>query len=204
LAVSSNPALESRSNSQPVAEPTRYLSNALRLFVQSLEKREETQLLDLGPVCGENVSFFARQVKRHYVCDMFLRLDRRRREGFPIDRVWADLDYPSQSFDGILVWDFGDRLEDDEVAKFVELCYSMIKPGGLAAVFVGSPWPFPSAVNAYVVGKEFWVHTRHQPHLDLPLLGRQNRDVLTMLAPFEPFKSFIYRSGLREFLFRRV
>jgi hypothetical protein len=60
-----------------------------------------------------------------------------------------------------------------------------------------------SAANAFVVGQNFRVYLRPQPHLHLPLRSRQNRDVLSMMAPFIPAKSFICRPGFMEFLFKK-
>ena len=75
------------------------------------------QVLDLGPVCEENITYFARRVKRFHVCDMFLRLNRNKREGLPSKMVWKHLDYRPHSFDGINLWDFIDHLNDDEIAQ---------------------------------------------------------------------------------------
>ena len=60
-----------------------HTSNVLPLFVNDLEG----QVLDVGPVCGSNITFFAQRVKRLYVCDMFLFLDRKRSKGLPLNKV---------------------------------------------------------------------------------------------------------------------
>ncbi len=183
-------------------EPAYYTSNILRLFVDGLKGRRETQILDIGPVCGENISFLAQRVKRLYVCDMFHRLDRDRRKGLPPSQVWRHLDYPPRSFDGILLWDLAERLDDREAGRLVELCHSLVKPGGMVTVFVPGERASQSLVNSFVIGDNFRVNLRPQPHLALPQCSRQNRDVLVMMAPFKPVKSYIYRIGLEEFLFQ--
>lgn len=186
----------------PELEPAYYISNILRLFVEGLKGRRETQILDIGPVCGENINFLAQRVKRLYICDMFHRLDRHRHKGLPPSQAWRHLDYPPQSFDGILLWDLTERLDDQEAGRLVELCHSLVKPGGMVAVFVLGEKASPSLVNTFVIGDDFRVYLRPQSHLALPLRSRQNRDVLAMMAPFRPVKSYIYRIGLEEFLFR--
>jgi hypothetical protein len=60
-----------------------------------------------------------------------------------------------------------------------------------------------SETRSFVVGENYRIYLRPQPHLELPLRSRQNRDVLSMMAPFIPAKSFICRPGFMEFLFRR-
>jgi hypothetical protein len=184
------------------ADPADYTSSVLHLFVEALEHCQEPQALDLGPVCGENIDFFAHRMQRLYVCDMFIRLERNRRKGVPLSWAWRQLDYPRQSFDGILLWDLADHLNDREVKGLVELCRNMVKPGGMITVFVLGASSLLNTVSSFVIGDGLRLHLRPQPHLDLPLHVRQNREVLSLFTPFTPVRSFIYRNGLREFLFR--
>ena len=183
-------------------EPFVYTSMVLPMFVHGLKQRQESQLLDIGPVCSENINFFARQVKRLYVCDMFLRLERDRRKDMAPDRVWRHLDYPPESFDGIILWDFCDRLDKKDVPGIVELCLKMVKPMGMVMVYALSEQEIMPEVNSFTIGDDFRISLQPQPHLDLHFHGRQNRDVLALLSPFTAIKSFIYRNGLKEFLFQ--
>ena len=180
-----------------------YTSNALKLFMEHIEHRPERKLLDVGPVCQENIRFFASRVKKLYVCDMFIRLGRCIRKGSPVDQIWEKLDYPPQSFDGILLWELADRLDDPDVKRLVTLCHTLLRPGGMAMVVVLGDQSGSSAANAFVVGQNFRVNLRLQPHLHLPLRSRQNRDVLSMMVPFIPARSFICRPGFMEFLFKK-
>ena len=184
------------------SDPADYTSSVLHLFFESLERRQKAQVLDLGPVCGENIDFLAHRVQRLYVFDMFIRLDRNRRNGVPLSWAWQQLDYRPQSFDGVLLWDLADHLNDREVKRLVELCRTMIKSGGLVTVFVLGQKVLSHTVNSFVIGDGLRLHLRPQPHLELPLHVRQNREVLSLFTPFTPVRSFIYRNGLREFIFR--
>ena len=187
----------------PNPDVAHYNSMSLRLFSKALDQRPEGQVLDVGPVCGENICFFAQQVKRLYVCDMFLRLHLARREGLSSGRVWRHIDYPVQSFDGILLWELIDHLDDRDAGRLVELSYNMVKPGGMVVVFAFGEQATPPVVNSFVVGDGFRFYLRPQFHLDLPMHSRHNRDVLALLAPFTPLKTLIHSNGLREFLFQR-
>lgn len=171
--------------------------------MEGLDGRPSAQVLDLGPVCQENIRFLARRVKRLYVCDMFIRLERCLGKGDSVDRIWHELDYPPESFDGILIWELADRLDDGEVRALVKLCHTLLKPGGMAVVLVLGEQAASLGVNSFVVGQNFRVRLRSQPHLHLPIRGRQNRDVLAMMTPLKPAKSFICRLGFMEFLFTR-
>ena len=96
-----------------------YTSVLLQTYVKILEKSATAEVLDLGPVCEENIIYFARRVKRFHVCDMFLRLKRNKREDLPSIRVWKHLDYASHSFNGINLCPvasakFSDQLTDGQ------------------------------------------------------------------------------------------
>lgn len=194
-----------RSWKNPDHEPktVSYTSNVLQIFMEGLDRQPPGQVLDLGPVCQENIRFFARRVKRLYVCDMFIRLERCLGKGDPVGRIWQELDYPPESFDGILLWELADRLDDKEVRTLVKLCNTILKPGGMAVVLVLGEQTARFGVNSFVVGQDFKVRLRHQPHLHLPIRGRQNRNILAMMTPLNPAKSFICRLGFMEFLFTR-
>jgi hypothetical protein len=186
----------------PEAGQGDYTSNALRLFMEAIRQKPEAQVLDVGPVCAENIQFFAGRVKRLYICDMFLRLDRDRRRHLPSDRLWRHLVYPPRSFDGIVLWELADRVDNPEVAKLGEFCSVLLRPGGMVLVLVLGERVASTQVNSFVIGDGLRLHPRPQPHLDLPLHTRHTREMLTMLATLTCVKSFIYPLGLREFLFQ--
>jgi hypothetical protein len=180
-----------------------FTSNALRVFVENLEGLRKGQILDVGPVCNENINFIAQRVRRLYICDMFIRLDREEREWLSPRMVWRHLDYSAKSFHGILLWDLIDHLDDREVGRLTELCYRMLRKNGMVVVIAMSEQEIQPVVNSFVIGDNYRVSLRPQFHLDLPLYIRQNRGVLKLLSPFSTVKSFIYRNGIREFLFQR-
>ncbi|MBN1833137.1 MAG: class I SAM-dependent methyltransferase [Deltaproteobacteria bacterium] len=180
---------------------SRYTSHALRLFTEHLENQTDAQLLDVGPVCGENLEFFARRVKRVFVCDMFLRLDLARRKERTQNQAWQDLDYPPNSFDGITLWALFDYLDDQGISALVARCSYMIRPSGiLLAVVQDEHHIVDPGIQSYVIAEDFDVFRRPQPHLSLPSQRRHNRALLGMVEPFIPLKSFIYRGGIKELL----
>ncbi|UCD32423.1 MAG: class I SAM-dependent methyltransferase [Desulfobacterales bacterium] len=184
-------------------EATEYTSNALKLFIESIDPQPKGQILDLGPACHENIMYLAQWIPKLYICDMFSRLVQCLHNKHPVHQIWRQLDYPPNSFDGILLWELADRLDGQEVGTLVKLCYTMLKPGGLITMIVSGEQRESSVVNSFVIGQNLRVHVRPQSHLQLPLCGRQNRDVLDMMSPLTPVRSFVYRHGLREFLFKR-
>jgi len=171
--------------------------------MESLGGEGKGQILDVGPICGDNINFFAHRVKRLCVCDMFYHLDKKTRSDDRSEGVWQLLDYPEESLDGILLWDLMDRLEDHHAEEVVKRCYSVAKSGGTVMMLAQGERTSSKVVNSFVVVDDFRLYLRPQQHLDLPLHMRRNRQMMDMLAPFTLLTSFIYRNGTREFVFRR-
>jgi hypothetical protein len=178
-----------------------YASRVLPLFVGYLEQHPEGQMLDVGPVCGENIGFFASRVGKLYVCDLFQRLCQERRRGRSASHIWPDLNYPVGSFEAVQLWDLGDHLEDRDFARLVELCILMVKPGGMLMLIAAGEGSETRGSHSYVVAEGFRLRVRVEPDTELPVHYRHNRELIATLSPFHLVKSFIYRSGFREFLF---
>ncbi len=198
-----SPATPPPGHSQPPgAGAAPYRSKALEVLSQRLAQGEDPLLLDLGPVCGENINYWAHRARRLYLCDLFLRLDRLLRGGRPPQDLLGHLDYAEGAFDAILLWDLLDRLEEREARLVVRRCQALLRDNGLLLVFAQGERAAGS-VYSHVQGRNFMVHPRPQPHLRLPLIPRPNRRVLSLLLPFFPIKSFIYPSGFREFVMQK-
>jgi hypothetical protein len=189
------------SDTEPFSEG--YNSTILKLFVETLERWRDVEILDVGPVCQENIMFFAGRMHRLYVCDMFLRLQREPDRKPGGRDVFRHLDYPPRSFDGIQLWDLADHLDDDQVKRLVKRCFDMLRSTGLLMLTAFEKKPFPDLINTFVIGREYLLDVRGQPHLKLPWYCRHNRALMSLLADFNVVKSFRYRSGLRELLFEK-
>lgn len=183
--------------------PVAYNSMILELFVESLEPGTDVQILDAGPVCQENIMFFARRMSRHAACDMFIRLHRALGEQPKPGKICRHLDYPPRSFDGIQLWDLIDHLDDDQTRQLVARCFEMLRSSGLLMLIALEKKPQPAKINTFVIGRNYRVDLRLQPHLELPWYGRHNRALVSLLAEFEIVKSYRYHNGLREFLFKK-
>ncbi len=183
--------------------PVGYKSTILREFVDTLEGLKDAKTLDMGPVCQENITFFALRMGKHYVCDMFLGLKRENRKDLHPSDGWKHLDYPERNFDGIQLWDLCDRLEDGDVIRLVELCYTMLRTTGLLMLLAFEKKPASSIVNTFVIGQGYRLDIRPQPHLELPWKFRHNRALTSLLSNFTIVRSFRYHSGIREFLFKK-
>ena len=184
------------------AEPSlsAYTSMMLKLYFQGLASLPNARVLDIGPVCNENIVHFARRVKRLYVCDLFLRLDRNRSNAMVFEKVLEYLDYAPNSFNGINLWDFIDHLKDDHVSRLVKRCHALLVSGGMVSITSFEKQWAPAKTHAFVIKSGHQIAFRLQDHLDLPRYYHSNRIMTSELSAFRTVKSFIYRNGVREFL----
>ena len=189
-------------DSEEFTYPADYTSEMLQLYLGKIEQQAQPGIVDFGPVCEENIMFFANRVKRHHVCDLFIRLDRHRRKRTAVKALWQHLDYPDQSFNGIHLWDFVDRLDDSQAGRLLERCRLMLKPGGMMMLTGFEETVQSSVIYSFVSLDNYRLSFRPQRHLDLPLFYRSNRELTALLSGFRLVKSFLYRNGVREFFFQ--
>jgi 2-polyprenyl-3-methyl-5-hydroxy-6-metoxy-1,4-benzoquinol methylase len=171
--------------------------------MEDLGAEDGGQILDVGSVCGENIDFLARRVKKLCVCDMFFHLIQGARNGPRSARMWERLDYLEGSFDGILLWDLMDRLEDSDAEEIAKRCYNMAKSDGMVMMLAQGERTAQKKLNTFVISDDSRVYLRPKQDVELPLYMRRNRQIMDLLDPFTLMTSFIYRNGTREFLFRR-
>ena len=184
------------------AEPSlaAFTSRMLKMYFENLGQCSNAEVLDVGPVCEENIRYFAQRVKRLHICDLFLRLSRNRRQGLSSEKVREYLDYPPGSFDGINLWDLIDHLKNDEISRLVNQCQILLKPGGMMTVTSFEKQWAPSQIHSFVMQDAYQIKFRLQDHIDLPWFYHSNRIMAAILSEFQSVKSFIYRNGVREFL----
>jgi SAM-dependent methyltransferase len=192
----------SSTNSHSDSNSIEYTSKILQLLADTFEKHQDALVLDVGIVCNENINFFARRVKRLYVCDIFALLNRDQRKGLKTKSVWRHLDYAPKSFDAINLWDLVEHLNDNEAKRLAEICCHILKQDGLLFITDFEKQPVPREVSSFVIGEDFRMSLRPQPNLDLPWYYRHNRALISLLMPFSVAKIFRYRNGIREFLFK--
>jgi len=183
--------------------PAGYTSEILKHFLDPIMRLKDGQILDMGPVCEENIMFFASQLKRHYVCDMFLRSIREQSVARHSRNVWRHLDYPARFFDGIHIWDLCDHLDEKKVSQLLERCLSMLQPGGLLMLTAYEKPPSSSRINSFIIHPGYRMSYRVQPHLNLEWNCRHNRAFMSLLNDFSMVKSLRYRNGIREILLKK-
>jgi hypothetical protein len=198
-------------------------SNGLKEFLRHLGSPEDARLLDLGPVSQATVDFFTGRRYKVYTNDLlrawndFLAAelaammaakpgatDAGNRPD-PAERaarfVRAVLDYPAESFHGVLAWDVADYLPPEVVRAFVARLHELVRPGGAVLAIFHSRAPERS--HRYRVLNAEGVECL--PATVVVPFGKvlPNRDILNLFSMFRSSKTFVGRDQIREALFTR-
>ena len=185
-------------------------TKALPKFLGTLSSRDQPVLLDLGPVVGENVTFFGEQLGcKIFVEDVVKDLERHSRDGkleaLP-EFFGKRFPQADDSFDGILCWDVFDYLEKPAAQALAAQMARILKPDGVLLAFFNATEPKPDWPVAYtrhlVIDP---VTLRHRPYpasrgKRRPLL---NRDIVRMFEPLRVWEQFLLKTNQREVLFRK-
>ncbi len=178
-------------------------SKAFSAFFKHIEARSATRILDIGPVCGDNINLLAQLVHQLYICDMFTRLGQWLKNDHSSGHVWQYLDYAPDTFDGILLWDLADRMSDNLISGAGKKCWHILKPGGIVMACASGEKENHAGVRAFVLANDLSISFRNQAHLDLPLYTRKTREIIDTMAPLKLVQSSLFRNGLREFIFKK-
>jgi hypothetical protein len=209
---------DSASSSQAPAGRT---SNGLKEFLWLLSDIKRGRILDLCPANQFTLNFFIEKGYRISAEDMLRTWknfqneeeDRARSTpatpGEPIERLSKaelaakflenNLNYPAESFHGILAWDFCDYF-DPEVLPFVmERIYDILHPGGaVLAMFHSRP---TERFHNYRVVDGQTIEPISAPTVAVHTRVFQNREILDLFEKFRSSKTFVGRDQVREALF---
>jgi len=185
-------------------------SRALDRFLAGLRGRPQPILLDLGPVVGSNVTFFAEQFGcKILVEDLTKDIDRHVAEG-KLDALpaFVDVRFPqeTETIDGILCWDTVDYLDRPAAERLARQLTRVLGPEGVLLALFSTAAPRAPAGPTYtkhvVVDRE---HLQYRPYAGArakqpPLV---NRDIQRLFEPLRITENFLLKTNLREVLFRK-
>jgi len=189
------------------AGDTVFTTKALRKFLAALAGRATSVLVDLGPVVGNNVTFFGEQLGcRITVEDVYADLDRHARQGM-LDALPAFLNerfaHSAGQVDGVLCWDVFDYLDQQAARVLAAQVTRLLGPDGVMFGLFGTAKPGGAHYTKYVIVDETCL--RYRPYA--AARGRQatlvNRDILRLFDPLRVTDSFLLQNNVREILFRK-
>jgi len=186
-------------------------SSGLRQFFEVLRGQPRMRILDLGGATQANINFITLQGHKLYTEDLLLSLDRlieqaresRARQALPARVLAEHLNFPAGEFDGILVWDTLEFLEEDMLGPSVARLQAALKPGGTLLSFFhthakGETVP----VYRYQIRDHQTLHLQPRALRPLPR-AFNNRNLERMFANFRSVKFFLARDNLREVIVTR-
>jgi hypothetical protein len=205
----------------PELRETNRLSNGLKEFLWNLDGLGRGTLLDLGPAWQTTLSFFIERGFRVSSEDILrawkeflveeegkLREATARAAQHTLDVtpaaratrfLEANLQYPSSSFDAILLWDLLDYLEPLVAKQMVANLTELLRPGGV--VFAMFHSKKPEGFQRYRVADSTTLQVISAPVLCPAQRVYQNREIQDLFSRYRTVKSFVGRDQLRESLF---
>jgi hypothetical protein len=205
----------------PELRETNRLSNGLKEFLWNLDGLGRGTLLDLGPAWQTTLSFFIERGFRVSSEDILrawkeflveeegkLREATARAAQHTLDVtpaaratrfLEANLQYPSSSFDAILLWDLLDYLEPLVAKQMVANLTELLRPGGV--VFAMFHSKKPEGFQRYRVADSTTLQVISSPVLCPAQRVYQNREIQDLFSRYRTVKSFVGRDQLRESLF---
>jgi hypothetical protein len=187
-------------------------SRALEQFFTYINDQVGLSILDLAGVTQENISFVTDLGHKLYTQDFLRSLD----DTFGPDEIQEqtnaagieyfleqNLDFPENTFDGVLIWDVMQYLSPALLNATVLRLHQIVRPGSyLLALFDADE------KNMYAPKTTFRI--RDKSTLDLVQKGQRkqaqlfnNRSLEKLFGQFESVKFFLTRESLREVIVKR-
>jgi len=166
-------------------------------------------LLDLGPVVGENVTFFGETLGcKIFVEDLYTDIDRHVRSGTQGELpafLTSRFPQPDASVDVILCWDVFDFLEKPAAHALAAQLTRILRPDGFALAFFGTLAPKSDRAfyTKHIVVDESTLRHREYPALRRKQAPMANRDIIRMFEPVRVTEQFLLKTNVREVLFRK-
>jgi len=189
-------------------------SLALEEMTGRLARRERPDILDVGPLCDQNIQHFLSQGCRVFIeaAEDLRRFPQRfpprdeeqtAAEGEPPPPPRIVLSYPDRHFDAVLLWDVMDYLPEEIAGPVGQEVRRISRDGALAYLFSdsrkGAP-PEPLLRFRIQEGRSVAAEPMAGPLL--ARCHREIRDLLRLFPSFEVVRSTLLRSQLREVLLK--
>lgn len=218
-AVPTKPGPAAASASASSQTPAGRTSNGLKEFLWLLSDIKKGRILDLCPATQSTLNFFIEKGFRISAEDMlrtwkhFMNDEEERMRAVPagefVDRISkrelgekfleSNLNYPAESFHGILAWDLCDYFDPEVLPLVMQRIYNILTPGGaVLAMFHSRP---TERFHNYRVVDGQTVEPVAAPTVAVHTRVFQNREILDLFESFRSSKTFVGRDQVREALF---
>ena len=181
-------------------------TKALRKFLATLTSRESPVLMDLGPVVGSNVTFFGERLGCKIILeDLFADLDRypKNSETPFAEYLQTRLKHQDGSVDGILCWNFFDFLDLRSAQALAVALTKLLRTDGALLGFFTTVGTADARFSKYIIMGEDAVKQKPYSSGGKKQTSFQNRDIIRMFSGLKVSESFLLKTNIREFLFRK-
>jgi len=190
-----------------VSADTVYASKTLARFLDLLFARPAAEVVDLGPVIGQNITFLGERVGcKIHVEDLFSDIDRHihndKLDQLP-EFLGGRFSLPDSSIDAVLGWDVFDYLAPMAATALASELMRILRPGGVFLGFFGARASDNPQYTKYFIDDETHLRYRFYPSACTRRWVLQNRDINIMFAGLEICETVLLKSGVREILFRK-
>jgi len=190
-----------------VSAETTYASKTLARFLDLLFARPNAEVVDLGPVIGQNITFLGERVGcKIHVEDVFSDIDRHvqndKLDQLP-EFLGGRFSLPASSIDAVLGWDVFDYLAPMAATALASELMRILRPGGVFLGFFGARASDNPQYTKYFIDDETHLRYRFYPSACTRRWVLQNRDINIMFAGLEICETVLLKSGVREILFRK-
>jgi hypothetical protein len=163
--------------------------------------------MDLGPVVGQNISFFGEQLAcKILVLDLMAEIDSHARRGDVEglgDALISRIQVPDGTVDGILCWDLFDFLDRPIGQLLAARLVRLLTSGGVLYGFFGMTAGNISAHTRFLVDRADGYHLQTAPAPPTRRTVLAPRDINRMFEGLTVAESVLLKSNTREALFRK-
>ncbi len=181
-------------------------TKALRKFLAGLTSRESPVLMDLGPVVGSNVTFLGERLGCKIILeDLFGDIERypKNSETPLAEYLKTRLKHQPGSVDGILCWNLFDFLDVASARALAASLMNVLRIDGSLLAFFATIASNDARFSKYVIMGEDSVKQRPYSSVGRKQTALQNRDILRIFEGLKVSESFLLKTNVREFLFRK-
>lgn len=187
-------------------------SRGLEQFFSNIRDQSGLSILDMGGACQENINFVTGLGHRITPQSILMSLDETFGGVGETDQsnphqieafLKSNLDYPPDTFDGVLLWDTLQFMAPALLTAVLERIHSIVRPKSYLLVYF-------SAEERAKVAPIYSFRIQSQGTLMLIQRGTReaaqsfnNRGLEKLFAKFESVKFFLTRESLREIIVRR-
>ncbi len=183
-------------------------SKVLPKFLAGLTSVDTPVLLNLGPVIGQNISFFGDRLScKIFVEDLFQELEAHTAGGTVKEMstsLPARLKHEPGTVDGILCWDVFDYLDKATGQAVAAKLVSLLRPGGVLHGFFCTQSADVSHFSRFIIDAPDRLRLKPVPAVSgLRRNVTAVRDINKMFTGLNVGESILLKTSTRETLFRK-